>query len=198
MPEIIRDIDQLSDEWFKLRVGSIGGSSIQAVMTGGQGKTRKSLMYQLTSEILTGEKYGFNSTPAMDKGTRRESESRAKFSLMTFLDVEEVGLIKGDIEGTHVSPDGLTSDGAGLELKNPMAHTQVKYIDEDRLPLEYVKQVQYSMWITGYKRWWFFSYHPKIKPLLIEVYRDEALIKTIETETIKFLAELNRLVEKMR
>jgi len=198
VPEIIRDIDQLSDEWFKLRVGSIGGSSIQAVMTGGQGKTRKSLMYQLTSEILTGEKYGFNSTPAMDEGTRRESESRAKFSLMTFLDVEEVGLIKGDIEGTHVSPDGLTSDGAGLELKNPMAHTQVKYIDEDRLPLEYVKQVQYSMWITGYKRWWFFSYHPKIKPLLIEVYRDEALIKTIETETIKFLAELNRLVEKMR
>jgi len=198
MSKIIRDVDQLSEEWFSLRCGSIGGSSIQAVMAGGKGKTRKTLMYQFASEILTGEKYGFNPTQAMEEGTRREPESRDTFCLITGLDIEEVGLIKGDIERTHVSPDGLTSDGAGLELKNPMAHTQVKYVDEDRLPLEYVKQVQYSMWITGYERWWFFSYHPKIKPLLIEVYRDEALIKTIETETIKFLAELNRLVEKMR
>ena len=133
----------------------------------------------------------------MEEGTRREPESRDSFCFITELDVEEVGLIKGSIEGTHCSPDGLTSDGAGLELKNPIYTTQVKRIDEDRLPLEYVKQVQYSMWITGYDYWWFFSYHPKLKPFLLQVERDEKLIKEIETETIKFLAELNRLVKKM-
>jgi len=196
--QIIKDINQLSDEWFSMRCGSIGGSSIQAVMTGGKGKTRKSLMYQLASEIITGEKYQFNSTQAMDEGVRREAESRDTFCFITGLDVEEVGLIKGDIEGTHCSPDGLTSDGAGLELKNPMAHTQVKYIDEDRVPLEYVKQVQFSMWITGYDFWWFFSYYPKLKPFLLRVGRDEKLIKQIETETIKFLDELNVLVKKMK
>lgn len=195
--KIIKDIEQLSDAWFSLCCGSIGGSSIQAVMTGGKGKTRKSLMYQLASEVMTGEKYQFNSTPAMDEGVRREAESRDTFCFITGLEIEEVGLIKGSVESTHCSPDGLTSDGAGLELKNPMAHTQVKYIDEDRLPLEYVKQVMFSMWITGYDYWWFFSYHPKLKPFLLKVKRDNELIKTIETETIKFLAELKTLLKKM-
>ena len=78
-----------------------------------------------------------------------------------------------------------------------MAHTQVKYIDEDRLPPEYVKQVQYSMWIGGYPYWWFFSYHPKLKPFLLKVERDNELIKTIESETKKFLDELKLLIEKM-
>jgi len=195
--QIIRDIDQLSDAWFSARCGSIGGSSIKALMSKGQGKTRKALLYQLASEKLTGEKYEFKTTPAMEEGTRREDESRKEFCFITGLDVEEVGLIKGSIEGTHCSPDGLTSDGAGLELKNPLAHTQVKYIDEDRLPLEYVKQVQYGMWITGYDYWWFFSYYPKLKPFLLKVDRDENLIKTIKEETIKFLAELKLLLRKM-
>jgi len=195
--EIIRDIDQLSKEWFSARCGSIGGSGIKALMSKGQGKTRKSLLYQLASEKLTGEKYEFKTTSAMEEGTRREDESRKEFCFITGLECEETGLIKGNIEGTHCSPDGLTSDGAGLELKNPMAHTQVKYINEDRLPTEYVKQVQYSMWIAEYDYWWFFSYHPKLNPFLLKVERDEKLIKEIKTETIKFLAELKTLIRKM-
>jgi len=196
VPEIIY-CEQGGIDWHKHRLGSIGASSAQSLMAKGQGVSRKSLMYQLASEIITGVKHQIKTTPAMEEGLRREAESRSKFSLITGLDVEEIGLIKGNVKGTHASADGLTSDGAGLELKNPMAHTQVKYIDEDRLPLEYVKQVQYSMWITGYEYWWFFSYYPKLKPFLLKAERDEKLISEIESETIKFLAELNRLVEKM-
>ena len=199
MPTIIRDISQLTKEWFAECCGSIGGSSIKNLLAKGKGKSRKSLLYQKAGERLTNNNYDpkISDRPAVKEGTRREAESRTKFCLITGLDVEEVGLIKGDIEGTHCSPDGLTSDGSGLELKNPMAHTQVKYIDEDRIPLEYVKQVQYSMWITGYEYWWFFSYHPKLKPLLLKVQRDEDYIKTIESETKKFIKELDELVEKM-
>ena len=195
--EIIRDINQLTEEWFAECCGSIGGSSIQSLLAKGKGKSRKSLLYQKAGERLTDNNYDskISNRPAVKEGSRREAESRTKFSLITGLEVEEVGLIKGDIEGTHCSPDGLTSDGSGLELKNPMAHTQVKYIDEDRLPLEYVKQVQFSMWITGYEYWWFMSYCPKLKPLLIKVERDANYIKTIETEVKKFLQELDKLLE---
>ena len=133
----------------------------------------------------------------MEEGSRREPESRAKFCLITGFDVEEIAMVKGDVDRTHCSPDGFVSDGAGLELKNPIYTTQVRYIDKECLPSEYEKQVQYSMWITGYKRWWFFSYHPKLKPLLVEVERDEKLIKEIESATIKFLAELKLLLNKM-
>lgn len=197
MPEIIRNVDQLSKEWFELRIGSVGGSSIKDLMAKGQGKSRESLKCRLVEEIRENKKHQSYVSKAMEEGTRREPESRSKFSIITFLEVEEVGLIKGNIERTHVSPDGLTSDGVGLELKNPIYTTQVRYIDEDKLPLEYVKQVQYSMWITGYDYWWFFSYHPKLKPFLLKVERDNELIKKIESETIRFLAELKLLIEKM-
>ena len=62
------------------------------------------------------------------------------------------------------------------------------------MPSEYEKQLQYSMWITGYSYWWFYSFHPKLHPFLIKSERDEKLIKTIEAETISFLAEHNVLI----
>ena len=196
--QIVTNFKQGDDEWFSARCGSIGGSSIKAVMTGGKGKTRMSLMYQLAGERITGQKYEFKATQAMEEGRRRESESRDTFSFITGLEIQEVALIKSNIKYLHCSPDGLTSDGYGLELKNPMVHTHVKYVDENRLPPEYVLQVQYSMWITDYEYWYFFSYFPGIKPLLLKVKRDEAKIKEIESATMVFLKELDELVEKMR
>ena len=198
MPKMIRDIEQGSDAWFKLRCGSIGGSSIKAVLTGGKGKTRKSLMYQLAGERITGQKHEFKATPAMEEGTRREEESRDTFEFITGLKVEEVGLIQGDVQHTHCSPDGIINDMVGLELKNPLVHTQIKYIDENRLPLEYIAQVQYSMWVTGYDDWYFFSYYPGLKSFLKYVERDEEYIKNMEKEVKRFLKELDFLVKKMQ
>ena len=196
--QIIRGIDQLSDEWFKMRIGSVGGSSIKDLMAKGKGKSRKSLMYRLVKEIRENKKHEGYVSKAMEEGTRREPESRRDFCFITGLGVEEVGLIKGDVPQTHCSPDGLTSDGAGLELKNPIYTTQVRRLDENVTPPEYEKQLQYSMWIAEYGCWWFFSYHPKLKPFLLKVERDEKVIKTIEVETKKFLAELTELVGSLR
>ena len=196
--QIIKDIDQLSDAWFTHRIGSVGGSSIIKLMAKGGGKTRKKLKYDLAEEIATGVKKETYVSDDMNEGTRREPESRTSFSFITDLEVEEIGLIKGDIPRTHCSPDGLTSDGAGLELKNPKLKTQIKRIDENRVPLQYIPQIQYSMWITGYEYWYFFSYYPGIKPLLIKVQRDEEYIKTIETETKAFLDDLEKLVRQLR
>ena len=56
MPEIIRGIEQGSIEWHSLRLGSVGGSSLNAVLAKGQGKMRQALLYQLAAEILSGEK----------------------------------------------------------------------------------------------------------------------------------------------
>lgn len=197
MTEIIYG-EQGSDDWKKNRCGSVGGSSIKRLMSKGQGKTRATLLYELAAETLTGTKHEGYTSQAMIDGLDKEAEALRVFSFITDLELERVSLIKGNIPHTHCSPDSLIlGESSGVEVKAPLAHTQVRYINEDKMPTDYILQVQYSMWITGYKRWWFFSYYPKLKPLLIEVKRDEELIKTIETETIKFLAELNRLVKKI-
>ena len=196
--EIITDCEQLSDRWFSLRIGSVGGSSAKDLMAKGQGKSRGKLKYTLAKEIMTGVKSKGYTSKAMEDGIQREPESRKDFCFFTGLDVREVALIKGNVQRTHCSPDGLTSDGAGLELKNPIFTTQLKRLDEKMVPPEYEKQLQYSMWITGYSHWWFYSYHPKLHPFLIKAERDEKLIKEIETETIKFLAELNMLLGRLK
>lgn len=196
MPEIIYG-KQGDKAWEQNRIGSIGASRIKDLMAKGQGKSRKTLLYQLAGEILSGEKYQIRQTPEMARGLIFESDARSTFGFITELDVEEISLIKRT-NHIHCSPDGLTSDGGGLEIKCPLAHTQCKYIIENRLPLEYVSQVQYSLFVTGYLHWWFFSYHPKIKPLLLKIKPDEKYIADLQVELIKFLRELDDLVEKIK
>jgi len=197
MPEIIYG-EQGDDSWKAHRCGSIGGSSIKRLMSKGQGKTRTTLLYELAAETLTGTKHEGYTSQAMIDGLVKEEEALREFSFITGLGLERVSLIKGNIPHTHCSPDSLIpSKNSGVEVKAPLAHTQVRYINENKMPTDYVKQVQFSMWITGYDYWWFFSYHPKLNPFLLKVERDEKLIKTIKNETIKFLAELKILLKKM-
>jgi len=91
---MILDCDQLSDEWFKARIGSIGGSSIASVVAGGQGKMRKTLMYRLAGEILSGQKYEGYTNPHMERGIEQEAEARAMYEFMTGKEVKNVGLVK--------------------------------------------------------------------------------------------------------
>lgn len=183
--------------WMQHRIGSIGGSKINDLMAKGQGKSRATFLYQLAGEILSGEKHNITQTPAMSRGLEIEPEARSTFEFITGLEVEEVSLIKRAAR-IHCSPDGLTSDGGGLEIKCPMAPAQCKYVIENRLPLEYIGQIQYSLFVTGYPHWWFFSYHPKIKPLLLKITPDNEYIAVLESELIRFINELDVLVSKLK
>ncbi len=201
MITIISDILQGSDEWFKYRVGSIGASSISKIITsqGKRSSQRKAYLYELAAEAITGEKTESYSNQNMEMGNEREAESRMVFEF-EHGDVEEVALIKNpDIEGAHCSPDGILVDKKeGLELKNVLPKTQVKYLDKAKLPTEYKLQCQFSLFITGWELWHFFSYCPGFRPLYIPVKRDEQLIKTIKTEVELFVKDLNELIERLK
>lgn len=194
--EIIQG-DQGTTEWNQHRIGSIGGSCIKSLMAKGQYKSRTTLLYQLAGEILSGEKHQIRQTPDMSRGLLLESEARDAFEFISGLEVEQVSLIKR-AKHLHVSPDGLTSDNGILEIKCPLASTHVKYLVENRAPIEYIGQIQYSLFITGRPHCYFFSYHPSIRPLLLKVYPDQKYIQNLQTELLKFIKELDTLVEKMR
>jgi len=91
---IIDDIEQGSEEWFAARIGSIGGSSIASVVAGGQGKTRKQLMYRLIGEMLSGVKYQGYSNADMQRGIEQEPDARNMYEFITGNEVKEVGLVK--------------------------------------------------------------------------------------------------------
>ena len=195
----VHDIEQGSTEWFLLRCGSLGASRAKEAIAGGQGKSRKTLAYQLAAEKITGEKTVTHQTPAMLRGTEMEPEARRYFEFEKEVDVEEVGLVTNDkYPGRHASPDGLIDDDSGLEIKCPTAAVHAKYLVENRLPLEYKVQVFYSMWLCERKTWWFMSYHPLfLKQLILEVKWDEKYIAELHKKVDIFSTELAEIIKKI-
>jgi hypothetical protein len=100
--QIINDYDQLSDEWFKARCGSIGGSSIATACakgrknkngTYGVSKTRTDLLYRFAGEILTGKKYESHTNEHMLRGIEREPKARQAYEFERDVEVEQVGMV---------------------------------------------------------------------------------------------------------
>ena len=128
MPEIIYG-DQQTDEWGKYRLGSIGGSSISAVLAKGQGKMRQGLLNQFLDEILMNrKKEGFQSED-MKRGNIYEPMARDYYAFINDVEVIQCALIKSDIPRIHVSPDGLIGEDGGLEIKTQLPHVFLETID---------------------------------------------------------------------
>jgi hypothetical protein len=201
MPEIIRGIEQGSDAWGLERAGSVGGAGINCVLAKGQGKSRQSLLYRLAGEILADGPIPSYSNGYMERGHEHEPEARALYEFMHDCTVEQVSLIRADIPGVHVSPDGLVGDDGGIEIKTMMPHIYVELIDTGKIDLAYIRQCQMFLWVT--KRAWidFIAYCPEIttRPMWVKrITPDPGIQAQIETELPVFLRELGKLVERVR
>ena len=197
--EIINCV-QGEPEWFKARIGSIGGSSIASVVAGGQGKMRKSLLYTLAGEILSGVKYEGYRNADMDRGVEQEADARNVYAMEREVEVVQVGLVKQN-EFRHFSPDGLISTDGMIEIKCVIPKVQVETIDTGKIDGGYIKQIQWGLFIC--KRYWadFISWSPLVVdcPIWIKrVERDEKLIKELIDGAEKFTDELKSLVLKIK
>ncbi len=127
----------------------------------------------------------------MERGIEMEAEARAWYAMAQDQDVEQVGFVwLDDRVQVGCSPDGLVGEHGGLEIKCPAPHTHVGYLLEQKLPTDYIPQVQGSMWVCDRQWWDFLSYCPGIEPLVIRVERDEEYIDKLAGLLDKFLAEL--------
>jgi len=132
-------------------------------------------------------------------GVEREDESRKLYELTQGVEVTQIGVIYKDKKKQFLcSPDGIVNGEYGLELKNVLGKTQVKYLLDGGLPTEYFGQCQFSLYVTGFKKWVFLSYTPGIKPLIIEVIPDVKYINALEVELELFCSKLDETVERLR
>jgi hypothetical protein len=202
MPEIIRNCEQGSDEWFSLRLGSIGGSSIAAAVAGGAGKMRNGLMYRLASEILTGVKAETFKFQHADRGHQFEDDARAYANSLREIEPEQVAIVKSDKPYRHYSPDSL-HDGMD-EIKVRIPSVFVEACEAGYYPTDVKKQIQYGL-LTCEKDWCdYIQYCPEfanaqLNPILIErIYRDEKTIKTLDKGADQFIEEMLDMVERMK
>ena len=170
---------QGSPEWHQTRCGIISASNMKSLFTSRGEKTasgvRETYLNQVIAERLMQKPMDTFQSYDMERGTLLEAQARANFEMYLDVTVQEVGFHMHDDYDIGCSPDGLFAD-TGVEIKCPKANTHVRYMRSKKLPTEYVQQVQSTMYIMGFDVYYFMSYHPDLKPIIIEVKRDNELI----------------------
>lgn len=201
MPIIVTDFEQGSPEWYQARLGSVGASSVDKIITpkGEPSKQRTDYLYQLAGEILTGKAEETYQSQHMINGQEREDASRALFEMIFGIEVKQCALVyKDDRKLFHCSPDGLVWDDEPLELKNPMMKTQIKYLVSGKLPSEYFTQTQMQLYVCEKERGHFMSCYDGLKPLIVPFFRDEVFLTKLEHELETFVCDLAATVAKLR
>jgi hypothetical protein len=200
MAIILEDIVQGTPEWWAEKIGKPSASRFNEILTVGGvvSKQREGYLFDLTAQAVSGLiTEGFTS-PAMEEGKRREDESRKLYEMIYGVTVKQVGIIYKDEKRKYLcSPDGIVNDEYGIELKNVLPKTQVKYLLSGKMPPEYYSQIQGSLLISGFAKWVFLTYSPGLQPFIIECRRDERFISALAFELDAFTSELQAMISRL-
>lgn len=177
------DIEQNTEEWFNLRRGKFTASGFNDLFLKPDTATYRKCIARVVYERKTGvllPEERFNSK-AMETGHEREYAAKELYMKETFSLVKNGGFCQLN-DWVGCSPDGLVDENGMLQIKCPDFSTIIEYKQSGKLPLNYNRQMNGELWITG--REWndFFVFYPLIDPFIIRVYRDEKLIHEIKEQ----------------
>ena len=198
-------ITQGSEAWRRLRAGKATASRIKDVIAktkSGPAATRANYLTELVIERLTGVKEEGFTNGFMAWGTDQEPEARRRYEAEKGILVQEIGFVDHPtIPMSGASPDGLVGSEGILEIKCPSTKTHIETLLADKIPPQYVAQVQWQMACT--QRAWcdFVSFDPRMPEsaqfFCVRVNADPDYIKTLEEEVVKFLSEVEETINQL-
>jgi putative phage-type endonuclease len=189
---------QGSAEWRQARLGKVTGSRIADVMAttkSGPSASRANYMAELLIERLTNNEAEHYHSKPMERGLMLESDAMAAYSRLINSVIDEVGFVPHPtIAMAGASPDGLIGEDGLVEFKCPHAATHLELLLSGLIPTKYIHQMQWEMACTGRKWCDFVDYDPRFpEPMRLwkkRVNRDNKWIENLETNVLRFLAEL--------
>ena len=198
-------IEQGSHEWHKMRCGKLTASRVAdmlATVKTGESMSRKNLRTDLVIERLTQSKSESFTNSAMQWGTETEPQARAAYEIQTGSFVDQIAFVNHPtIKNFGCSPDGLVDADGLIEIKCPNTATHIEYIEAQMPPRKYLIQMMSQMSCTG--RAWcdFVSFDPRLpiglNMLVVRIMRDAEMVEQIESEAIKFLAEVENKYDEI-
>lgn len=192
----IIDCEQGSEEWFRARAGMATASEFSTVMAKGEGKTRRTYLYKLAGEIITGQPTESYSNAHMERGKVMEDEARDFYAFMYDAEPERVGFIVNGSAGC--SPDSLLGTDGMLEIKTKLPHLMIETIIADKFPAEHKAQCQGALWVAE-REWIDIAVYWPGMPLFVKrATRDDLYIKTLSDEVARFNEELAAVVAQVR
>ncbi|WP_105625479.1 lambda exonuclease family protein [Cronobacter sakazakii] len=209
-PEIILErtgidvltVEQGDEAWQRLRLGVITASDVHNVISKPRSGTKwpdmkMSYFHTLLAEVCTGVAPEVNAK-ALAWGKQYEDDARALFEFTVGVQVAESPIIyKDETMRTACSPDGLCSDGRGLELKCPFTSRdfmKFRLGGFEAIKSAYMAQVQFSMWVTGKEAWYFSNYDPRMRREGLHhvvVERDEKYMEDFTEAVPEFIEKMD-------
>ena len=135
----------------------------------------------------------------MARGLELEEEARADFSFINAVEMKEVGFCTSDDGSYGCSPDSLIGDDSGYEGKAPKFHNHVKILLAQKIPAEYIGQVQGCLYVTQREHWWFHSFYndPKVPSFQTKIEPDTKYQAALEKFLPEFIGELEETTKKL-
>lgn len=170
--------------------------------SGEEAAGRRDYRAQIVAEILTGEPQDSGYINAeMQWGIDNEPYARAAYEVKQDVLVDRVGLIiHPTIERSAASPDGIPRGGS-LEIKCPKTATHLQYLYAGTAPTKYHPQMLWQMACAETTWCDFVSYDPRLPErlqiLVVRFERDDKRIAEMEKEVLRFLAEVDEMLEKL-
>ena len=202
------DIEQSSPQWLAARLGIPTASEFKRILTakGRLSASRTRYYGELLAEYCLGYSVReFAGSGWTERGQVLEPQALSGYALATDIEPSGCGIFLRDFaqdSGSSVSvgasPDALAGEDGLIELKCPSPGVHCMYLAEDRIPPEYLMQIQGQLWVTGREWVDFMSYHPDLPPLLLRVGPDHDLQGALDEALPKFLAEIAAGRERLR
>ena len=194
--------EQRTDEWFKAKWGSMGGSTAKDLMVPSKKANETSVFYSLLQQLTEDiDLEKCNEWIGADAARGIEMEPYACMELELWLknnknyssdfQWSEVGLIERCCKYFKLSPDRVDIElgkKIACEVKCPNGKTHMKWIaesDVDPIPMEHVWQaISYFTLIEGLETLYWASYRPenKFKPLYIVELNKDSMINVGTTK----------------
>lgn len=188
------------------RIGIPTASNFHLICTNegkrGESIARRTYMYRLVFEKITGKEAEetFRGNSHTEAGIMNEGPAALALSLK--LGVE---LMPGCFITTKDGRFGCTPDRfvrgrrEAVEIKAPAGWTHIGHMI-DGPGNKYKPQVQGQLWIGGFDRVHFWSWHPneKLKPVYIEVCRDDEYIRKLRAHLDQFDEDLAKAESYVR
>jgi putative phage-type endonuclease len=186
-------VEQNTDEWMQLRSGKFTASAFKDLFMKETTATYRNAIYKAVFEKVTGEAPESFSNEYMQRGHELEPFARKQYEVESFNTVEDAGFFELN-EWVGASPDGLIGSDGIVEIKCPAYSTMIQYLIDQKLPNQYKWQVYGQLWVTGRKWCDFMAYHPKLKPVIIRIKRDEIIIGELITKVESCIDHAKRVI----
>lgn len=184
MLTIHEEVIQGSDQWLAMRRGILTASEMKLIVTPtlkvANNDKEKTHLYELLGQRITGYVEPFYISDDMMRGMVDEITARELYA-EKYASVTEVGFITNDKWGWVMgySPDALVGDDGAIECKSRRAKYQVETLLANKLPDEYLLQVQTGLLVS--EREWidFVSYSAGLPMFTLRVYPDPVVQQAI-------------------